>query len=231
MSIRLPRAFNGNYVPNIDTYPELATLYANHARLKREAQAENIKLDGLIRGKGAAQQADTQALATSLADGTKLTGPSAVETNAKETEESKKRYAAYEMAVRDSASKVTEYVQANRDMLVEDASKRAEEARVAFLASLDAMATAYQHAIDEHALEKWLRGFPDVAYAPLAGVVPSLVGLNGDAFTFDAVVAALRKDASPKPPKPIAEPTQGESSGEKSFAGALVLTAAGADDD
>lgn len=182
----------------------------NLARLSAEEITARRDLARLEDGRRGALAADRAAYAEALAGGKSDPGTAALDEHDARIREARRRTEALAVAVERASDDLAGAMEKHGPAWDKQVSAELAEARTAYAAAVEAMAAARQRVGVLAATLGFIEsgGRQRVFRSALPITMPSLVGRNGEGMLADAVIDALRSEASPPapPPPPPPEP-------------------------
>lgn len=165
--------------------------------------AEAARLDDLIRRRDQAAADDRQAAAEALRNGKPAPKPRVDKAEADITE-CRRTLAALEVAIDQTGDAVTDTVLAVRDQWLTQLEDADTDARVRYAEAIDEIERARADLMAALTTQVWLVDYqPGRGPKPLRPMYP-LTGTNGETFTAEQLMAALRHDVNrPRPDRPI----------------------------
>jgi chaperonin cofactor prefoldin len=191
-------------------WPELQGAVDAYATLKRELRATHARKSSLERDLEKIEQTATRALKDAIRQG--KGEKEAVAKHDKELERVKHEIAACDRrekatneALDEAESEIIMVVDDHRSDWLEDVAPQLDAALEEYRKTVEVLASQRDDVSRLYALRGWLRGFPEEVetFKVGRGLLPKLRNPNGAPHYVHDVLAALREDATPEPPREI----------------------------
>jgi hypothetical protein len=182
-------------------FSELQDASDAYTTLVRERKVTQRRRASLRTERERAIERDRKALAKAIAQGKPDPQDKTVERIDKEIRACDRRLEALEVAIDDAEVALIAVVDENRQEWVEAEQGGLNALLDDYLEAIDALAEVRSRVSSAHALIRWLHGFPETesTFRTAAGLVLSLRAANGEPYTFDQVVEAMREDVRNRP--------------------------------